>query len=161
MVRAAMQVEPVGRDMNYAATATVETTGSAGTSKLAFARHFVEMVIVMFIGMGVFEGLAALAFAAADSGLSAQSGELRVMLMGVSMTVPMIAWMGYRGHSAARNAEMAMSMIAPTILAAALAATGALGTEAAFGIQHVVMIPAMLAVMLWRYDEYAHAHTEH
>jgi uncharacterized membrane protein YhaH (DUF805 family) len=147
--------------MNHAAQAAVETAAGAGTSKLAFTRHFVEMVLVMFIGMGVFEGLAALGFAAADSSLSAQSGELRVMLMGVSMTVPMIAWMAHRGHSASRNAEMAISMIAPTLLAGALAWTGAIGTATAFGIQHVVMMPAMLAVMLWRYDEYAHKHGSH
>ena len=25
-------------------------------------------------------------------------------------------------------------------------------------IQHAIMLPAMLGVMLWRYDEYAHVH---
>ena len=43
-------------------------------SKLAFALHFVEMVVVMFIGMGIFSGLAALAYAAAGSSLSEQTG---------------------------------------------------------------------------------------
>ena len=31
----------------------------------------------------------------------------------------------------------------------------------ALAIQHAVMIPAMLAVMLWRYDEYAQTHADH
>jgi hypothetical protein len=44
------------------------------------------------------------------------------MLMGFDMTVPMVAWMSYRGHPRARNAEMAASMIVPTLVAAALAA---------------------------------------
>jgi len=74
------------------------------------------------------------------------------------MTVPMVAWMGYRGHSARRNAEMAMSMIVPSVAAALLAWAGALSSAAALGVQHGVMIPAMLGVMLWRYDEYSHAH---
>ena len=77
------------------------------------------------------------------------------MLMGIYMTVPMVLWMRYRGHAATRNAEMAMSMMVPTIVAAAVAFAGALGTGAALGVQHAVMVPAMLAVMLWRYDDYS------
>jgi hypothetical protein len=79
-------------------------------------------------------------------------------MMGAYMTVPMVIWMAYRGHSTARNAEMAGSMIIPSLLAAGLVLAGALETAAAFGVQHVVMIPAMLGVMLWRYAEYAHPH---
>ena len=78
--------------------------------------------------------------------------------MGFNMTVPMVAWMSYRGHSAARSAEMAASMIVPTLLAAALALIGALETGAALGVQHAVMIPAMLGVMLWRYEHYSGTH---
>jgi hypothetical protein len=78
--------------------------------------------------------------------------------MGVYMTLPMVAWMAYRGHAAARNVEMAMSMIAPSAAAAALAFGGALSTGAALAVQHAVMVPAMLAVMLWRYAEYARPH---
>jgi hypothetical protein len=32
-------------------------------------------------------------------------------------------------------------------------------SAAALGLQHAVMIPAMLGVMLWRYEEYSHAHS--
>jgi hypothetical protein len=128
------------------------------SSKRAFARHFLEMVVAMLLGMGVLEGVASLAFAAGDSSLTDQPGALRVMLMGLSMTVPMILWMRYRGHSASRNAEMAASMLVPSGVAAALAAAGVLGAGDALLVQHAVMIPAMLAVMLWRYDEYARPH---
>lgn len=38
-------------------------------SKRVFALHFLEMVLVMLVGMGVFSGLAALAFGAAGSSL--------------------------------------------------------------------------------------------
>jgi hypothetical protein len=127
-------------------------------SRRAFARHFLEMVVAMLLGMGVLEGVAALAFAAAGSGLTDQPGAFRVMLMGLNMTVPMVMWMRYRGHSASRNGEMAASMLVPSGVAAALAAAGVLGVGAALLVQHAVMIPAMLAVMLWRYDEYARPH---
>ena len=146
--------------MNHESTALSLDAGLSGASagRRAFARHFGEMLIAMFLGMGVFGGLAALGFAAAGGSSSDLPGGVRVMLMGIYMTVPMVLWMRYRGHAAARNAEMAMSMMVPTVVAAALAFAGALGTGAALGVQHSVMVPAMLAVMLWRYAEYAHVH---
>ena len=117
-------------------------------SKRVFAGHFGEMLVVMLLGMGVLEGLAALAFTAASASLTGQPGGFRVMLMGLSMTVPMVLWISYRGHSARRNAEMATSMLMPSALAAALVASGAFGLGVAFAVQHAVMVPAMLAVML-------------
>jgi hypothetical protein len=78
--------------------------------------------------------------------------------MGAYMTIPMVAWMRYRRHPWQRNAEMAAAMMVPTAGAAALAAAGTLGLGAAMALQHTVMVPAMLGVMLWRYDEYARAH---
>jgi hypothetical protein len=113
------------------------------------------MLLAMLLGMGVLEGLSALAFTAAGSTLSGQPGAFRVTLMGLSMTVPMVLWMKYRGHSGRRNAEMAASMLVPSTIAASLVAAGAFGVGAAFTVQHAVMVPAMLGVMLWRYDEYA------
>jgi hypothetical protein len=146
--------------MNHGSAALSLDAGLAGGSgsKRAFARHFGEMLVAMFLGMGVLGGLAALGFAAAGGSSSDLPGGVRVMLMGIYMTVPMVLWMKYRGHAAARNAEMAMSMLVPTVAAAALAFPGVLGTGAALAVQHVVMIPAMLGVMLWRYEEYARPH---
>lgn len=131
---------------------------SAPLSKRTFARHFGEMLLAMFLGMGILAGVAALGFAAFGGSISDQPGGVRVMLMGVSMTVPMVLWMGYRGHTRARSAEMAASMMLPTVAAAAMAWAGVLTAGAALGVQHVAMVPAMLGVMLWRYEEYAHPH---
>ena len=141
-----------------AKVATTERTTQRAAGRRIFARHFAEMILVMLAGMGLLEGLAALAFAAVGSALSDQSGVLRVALMGLSMTVPMVLWMNYRGHAASRNAEMAAAMLLPSALASALLAAGAVGLGAAFAVQHAVMVPAMLGVMLWRYDEYARPH---
>ena len=137
---------------------TTATISHGRTSKRTFARHYGEMLLAMFAGMAVFGGLGELAFSAAGSSASDQSGGLRVTLMGTYMTVAMVAWMAYRGHSRARNAEMAGSMIVPTAIAAALAWAGVLGASGGLAVQHVVMLPAMLAVMLWRYEEYAAHH---
>jgi hypothetical protein len=146
--------------MNHtSATLTINAGASSGSgSKRAFARHFGEMVLAMLLGMVVLGGLAELVFALAGSSLSAQPGGTQVMIMGFNMTVPMVLWMSYRGHAAARNVEMALSMIVPSVAAAALAWAGALGSGAALAVQHAVMIPAMLGVMLWRYQDYSHPH---
>jgi len=143
--------------MNHS-TLSVSKPGPLSTSRLAFARHFGEMVLVMFLGMVALGGLGELAFTAAGTSIGDQAGGIQVTLMGLAMTVPMVAWMAYRGHTIAQNAEMSASMLAPTLIAAVLAWAGALDSANALALQHGVMLPAMLGVMLWRYDEYAHAH---
>jgi flagellar biosynthetic protein FliP len=142
-------------------TPTVAAAHVASGSRRAFVLHFLEMLAVMFVGMGVFSGLTMLALAAAGSSLSDQSGSLRVMLMGINMSVPMVLWMAIRGHGAMRCVEMAASMMVPTAAAALLVLVDVLDVMAGMAIQHVVMIPAMLGVMLWRYDEYAQPHRRH
>jgi hypothetical protein len=131
---------------------------SRSTGPGRFIRHFGEMLLAMSVGMIVLGGVAELGFLVAGSSLSDASGAIHASIMGFNMTVPMVAWMHYRGHDWARNAEMAASMIVPTIFAVVLAVTGAAGTTGALAVQHALMIPAMLGVMLWRYDHYAHEH---
>jgi len=133
-------------------------TWSRSTGPGRFLLHFGEMLLAMSAGMIVLGGLAQLGFLAASSNLTDASGAVQASIMGFNMTVPMVWWMKHRGHDRARSAEMAASMIVPTIAAVVLASTGAAGATGALALQHAVMIPAMLAVMLWRYDHYAHAH---
>lgn len=146
--------------MNQSAAVSVAAHAPARshTSKRAFVRHYVEMVVVMFAGMGVLGGLTRLGLAVTGGSLDDVSGGLHITLMGLWMTIPMVAWMAYRGHTRAQNAEMAGSMLVPSMLAAGLTWTGVLDTGAGLALQHVVMLPAMLGVMLRRYDEYAHVH---
>ena len=145
--------------MNRTANANASTR-AAGRRR--FVRHFGEMLLAMLIGMIGLGGASELVFAAAGSSLTDASGTVQVLLMGFNMTVPMVAWMSYRGHPRTHNTEMAASMIVPTLAAAALAAAGGLSAGGALAVQHVVMVPAMLGVMLWRYDHYSegHAHVE-
>lgn len=145
--------------------ATATTTAPAATSshgRRHFLRHFGEMLAAMLAGMVVLGGAAEVVFAAAGSSYSSASGTLMVLVMGFNMTVPMVAWMSYRGHPRRHNVEMAGSMVVPSLAAAALAAAGALSDAGALAVQHVVMIPAMLGVMLWRYQDYSqpHAHSK-
>jgi hypothetical protein len=144
--------------MNQQAALTLGEDLTTPRSRRVFARHFGEMVLAMLLGMAVLGGLAELAFAVAGGSLSDMPGSFQIMLMGFNMTVPMVLWMSYRGHARARNVEMAASMVVPTVAAAVLAWSGALGTGAGMGVQHAAMIPAMLGVMLWRYDDYSRHH---
>jgi hypothetical protein len=51
---------------------------------------------------------------------------------------------------------MAGSMIVPTAIAIALHRLGLVAGDSVLLIQHVVMIPAMVGVMLARFEHYAH-----
>ncbi len=131
----------------------------------AFVRHYAEMVIAMIAGMVVLGGLASLLLQAVGSSTDAleRDAPAAVLLgMGFNMTVPMVAWMRYRGHGWPASAEMAASMILPSLGVVGLLAAGALDDLGALlTIQHVVMLPAMLVAMLLRRDEYSHADHAH
>src|ERR687893_3292311 len=127
---------------------------------LHFAKHYVEMVIAMFVGMFALGGLLTVALA----GVGIDVGDWRedspaLLLLGMAftMTVPMVAWMRYRGHGWAPCWEMSGAMFVPTFVALALLWTSVeMSTHGLMMIQHIAMFPAMLGVMLLRRDEYSH-----
>jgi hypothetical protein len=129
-----------------------------------FIRHYIEMVIAMFAGMVVLgipgEGLLRLMGSSTDE-LSHSAPAVALLGMALIMTVPMVAWMRHHGHAWRPCHEMAASMFLPTFAAIALMAIGAIGFDAAMGLEHAVMLPAMLLAMLLRVDEYAIAHHHH
>jgi hypothetical protein len=122
------------------------------------------MVIAMFAGMLVLglpaEGLLQ-AFGSSVSELKTTAPAVVLLGMGIVMTVPMVAWMRYRGHTWRPSLEMAASMIVPTLAVMGLLAAGVSDFSAAMAIEHVAMFPAMLAVMLMRWDEYSASHAHH
>ena len=126
-----------------------------------FIRHYVEMLVAMFAGMVVLGGPAMLALGAAGVTSAELRGEAPAALllgMGITMTVPMVAWMRHRGHGWRPSNEMGASMMLPTTGVIGLLGGGLLtdiGTLLL--IEHVVMFPAMLVAMLLRRDEYTHA----
>jgi hypothetical protein len=128
-----------------------------------FARHYVEMVAAMFLGMFVLGGLGAVALGLAgiDTGSwDTDAPALMLLAMAFTMSVPMVAWMRHRGHGWAPCWEMTASMFVPSLAAIALLAGGLVeGHGALMAIQHGAMFPAMLAAMLLRPREYTgHRH---
>jgi len=130
-----------------------------------FIRHYIEMVVVMFAGMIVLGIPGEAALQAIGSGTSKlrHDGPAFVFLgMAATMTIPMVAWMRYRGHRWQPTLEMAASMIIPTLVAIVLLAAGILNFDALMGLEHVAMLLGMLAAMLLRVNEYtSHAHHAH
>lgn len=138
--------------MSIAHAPTVSLLGRLGR----FVLHYFEMCLPMCIGFAVGD---ALYFAVARSfGYSDPFSELPVLsvvVVTVSMTIPMTAWMLYRGMD--RRAIWEMSAVMP-IMAAALLVLGALGavaTEDLALMEHGLMMPAMLVPMLYRVDLYS------
>jgi hypothetical protein len=131
----------------------------SGSTK-RFVRHYLEMVAAMFLGMAVLGVPAGWALGAAGSSwsqLHSDAPALMLLGMAVTMTVPMVGWMAYRGHGRRANAEMSVAMFVPTF-----AVIGLLGAElvtdvgALLVIEHVAMFLSMLGAMLLRAAEYTH-----
>ena len=127
-----------------------------------FVRHYAEMVAAMFLGMallGVPTGWALGAVGSSWSQLNDDAPSLMLLGMALTMTVPMVGWMRFRGHGWRANAEMAGSMLLPTLASIALLLAGAVEDIGALLVaEHVAMLLGMLLAMLLRRDEYTHHH---
>ncbi len=146
-----------------AGTASPETGGRVRSRLLSswrFTRHLLEMVVAMLAGMAVL-GVAiwALGEPPGYSNLLVKYG-----LMGAAMAAPMVAWMRHRGHSWFEGGEMTAAMLSPMfalVLPAELGVVGLSG-HGLMMLSHVAMIGGMVALMIYRWDRYAHgAHDRH
>jgi hypothetical protein len=131
------------------------------SSSRHFVRHYVEMLVAMFLGMAVLGTPALLAVGAAgvsSAELRADAPALLLLGMGITMTVPMVAWMRYRGHGWPASNEMAASMLIPTAGVIGLLGAGLVeDVGTLLVVEHVVMLPSMVVAMLLRREEYSHA----
>jgi flagellar biosynthetic protein FliP len=114
------------------------------------------MLAAMIAGMVVLGGAVEGGLSLAGASLSDAPVSIAAAVMAFNMTAPMVWWMRHRGHPARHNAEMAASMVVPTAAVIALDWLGTISPGSVMVAQHVVMIPAMVAAMLWRYDHYSH-----
>jgi hypothetical protein len=127
-----------------------------------FLRHYLEMCAPMCIGFAV--GDLAYFWVAAQFGYSkpfSELPELSVAVVTFTMTVPMVAWMLFRGMPRRETAEMAAVM---PILAIALLTLGwfaVLAKPELALLEHGLMMPAMAVPMLFRLDFYTGRHTGH
>jgi hypothetical protein len=115
------------------------------------------MVLAMMVGMGVFAVVnSAILIPMGFQYLSASVfPQAYALAMAVSMTVAMVAWMCIRKHPRRLSAEMAGAMLVPTVLLIAICWIGHLPSTVLLTGTHILMVPAMLAVMLYRWRDYA------
>jgi hypothetical protein len=127
-----------------------------------FVRHYVEMVVAMFLGMlvlGVPAGWGLGALGSSWSELNTDAPALMLLGMAATMTVPMVGWMRYRGHGWRANTEMSASMVVPTFAAIALLEASVVDEiDVLLVVEHIAMLLGMLGVMLLRPAEYTHHH---
>jgi hypothetical protein len=150
---------PAGKSdaAGLAGTASPEKGGrvrSRLVSGWRFTRHLLEMVVAMMAGMAVL-GVAIWALGE-PPGYSNLLVEYA--LMGASMDAPMVAWMRHRGHSWSDGLEMTAAMLAPMfalVLPVKLGVVGLTG-HSLMMLTHVAMIGGMIALMIYRFDRYAH-----
>lgn len=123
-------------------------------SRLHFLLHFAEMMIAMMIGMAIGVGI----FVAIVGVTYAQSRHeyptAALLVMAVSMTIPMVAWMRLRRHTWRNSMEMGAAMMLPAVPFLVLLWCHV--TQVALtGPYMAVSVVAMLALMLYRWEVYS------
>lgn len=141
-----------------AATVPAPTPAPDGhrLSARKFARHFVEMVIAMAVGMMVLHPVWMLVLDALGAPGLLRNPYTGALIMATNMTVAMSAWMRFRGHRGRPILEMAAAMYLPFGILFVPLALGLIDSGAVMLWGHVLMLPAMAAAMLLRPHEYAH-----
>lgn len=139
-----------------------------------FVQHYFEMVAAMFSGMVAFQlGRRAWAYLYPAGGgvIGAPLGAVStgdfwrdvgaIVMMDISMVIPMVLWMRYRGHSWRYGADMSAAMIVPTI---PVYVAGFIWPDLPLINlwAHGAMLLGMLAIMFVQRDMYlGHGHAAH
>lgn len=142
---------------------TIEQTSAHPIHSLAaqtgrFLLHLLEMLIAMQIGMGLFHLMLGLIRTYSSSRALEAGTFLHAIVMTVFMTIPMVAWMIFRGHGWRHCVEMVVAMIAPVAFIGLLCQ---LGIDAYLpwlaGLSTPLMFLGMILAMLYRRDHYTRA----
>lgn len=144
------------------ATETLTARSPASTSDRfvrpagRFALHLAEMCIAMCVGaialsVVVFEGASLIGF----KDLVNTHPLLSAFILAINLSVPMVAWMRFRGMDWRSTLEMSGATMAVGILLIALAWFGIIARASAFEWLRSLACPIMLAVMLLRFNLYS------
>lgn len=132
-----------------------------------FLRHLLEMGVPMLVGMATLDPV--YRWAVGQLGYSdpyLQLPELTLLVGAFNMTLPMAAWMRFRGMDWGSIADMSGAMFGASVLIISGYWLGLLPNVRAGGmstlghLQCSVMLPAMLVPMVLRLDRYT-SHTGH
>lgn len=134
----------------------------AGKPAGRFLLHVAEMCMVMCAGGIIlsvlfFQGAAVLGYA----NLPQTAPELSVIVIAINLTVPMAAWMRYRGMDWQPTLEMAIPTMATGLLLVAAYWLDVVAKGSLIEIQTSLACPVMVAVMLLRFRLYSAPHAAH
>ncbi|GAA0919628.1 hypothetical protein [Streptomyces thermoalcalitolerans] len=121
-----------------------------------FVRHFLEMVVVMAVGMVALHPVWRVVLDSVGASGLMRNPYTGALIMATNMTAAMSAWMRFRGHRWRPIAEMGAAMYVPFLVLFVPMALGLIDEAALMLWGHVLMLPAMAAAMLLRPYEYAH-----
>jgi cytochrome bd-type quinol oxidase subunit 2 len=120
-----------------------------------FWRHFFEMFAAMVVGM-IVTGAIFLSVVGAKTWEEVTTGypNQALLAMAVGMTVPMVAWMIYRGMGTRHSLEMAAAMVLPVVPFLCLVWFN-VTSSAQCGAYCAATIVAMLGLMFYRREHYS------
>jgi hypothetical protein len=124
-------------------------TKSGRGHRLRFARHALEMVAAMVVGMVALEPVWSFAWPGLADNVTAH-----VLVMATNMSLGMAVWMRIRRHGWPGILEMSAAMYAPFVVLLPFHWAGALSGMVLMTAGHVLMVPAMLVAMWRRRHEY-------
>ena len=122
-----------------------------------FLLHLLEMLLAMQAGMILFHLMLGLLRIFSIARAFESGTTLHALTMTVFMTIPMVAWMIFRGHGWRHCIEMVVAMIAPVALIGLLCQLG-VDTYLPWlaGLSTPLMFLGMILAMLYRRDHYTH-----
>ncbi len=128
-----------------------------------FVLHYLEMCMVMCVGA---ISLSLLVFGAAAllgyTDLPQRAPELTVLIIAINLSLPMAAWMRFRGMAWRPTLEMSGATMVAGLLLIAAYWLGIIAKSSLMGLQTgILACPLMLAVMLVRFPLYSTSHKRH
>jgi hypothetical protein len=127
-----------------------------------FLLHLAEMCAVMcgsgfVLSVLFFEAAALLGF----TELPQTAPEMSVLVIAINLSVPMAAWMRYRGMAWRPTLEMTVPTLATGVLLVVAYWLDLVAASSLIEIQTSLACPVMVAVMLLRFRLYSAPHTAH
>jgi hypothetical protein len=144
-----------GRDTDVGAPPVMPSETNGKRHMSPFWKHFWQMLAAMAVGM-ITTGAIFLSIVGAKTWeeVTTQYPTQALLAMAAGMTVPMVAWMMYRGMGWKNSYEMAAVMIVPVVPFLCLVWFD-VTKSAQCGAYCLVTVAAMLGLMLYRRTEYS------
>ncbi len=125
-----------------------------------FLRHYLEMVAAMVAGMVLLGP--PLMITSRLFGYSFMSDPtIRTLIMAADMSIGMIVWMRYRGHTWERTLEMLAGMTIPFLAFLVPMWLGLIFESTLNVLGHLAMLVGMWVSMVLRRAEYSIDHSQH